>query len=229
MDLVGGHQRDKHGIPIYLFYYLFQSDYDLPFILVPILGLLLTLLALALICCNPNSPAIEYGALVPRHPHLPFVLKYDDNGKPSVLIEEGDTTLEDEATNNSVVTADSKSGGLVKLVDVGEANRMHNLCHNQEVKTADDSRDMVMNHDMMQDQDTNRVEEVNTTVVTAEIVDSWEVAKMQDQEIKTAKLDETNSSQNHDREQELDVGDSEAGYGRRNSPTIVCSQCPHLV
>ena len=140
MDLFGGHQRDKNGIPVYLWYYLFQSDDDLAPILVPILGLLLTLLAIALICYKPNSPAIEYGALIPRHPHLPFVLKYDDNGKPSELIEEGDTSLEDEATNNSVVTADSKSGGLVKLVNIGEANRMHNLCHNQEVKTADANR-----------------------------------------------------------------------------------------
>ena len=125
------------------------------------------------------------------------------------------------------------------MVDIGEAKRMHN----QEVKTGDDSRYMVMNHDIMQDQDTSRVEEVNTTVVTAEIVDSREVAitRMQDQEIKVVNLDETNSLQNHDRkpvdngvtnsscDQELDVGDSDVGYGRRNSLTIVCSQCPHLV
>ena len=93
----------------------------------------------------------------------------------------------EEAENNSVVTADSRSGGLIKLVDIGEAKRMHN----QEVKTGDDSRYMVMNHDMMQDQDTSRVEEVNTTVVTAEIVDSREVAiiRMQDQTIKVVNLD----------------------------------------
>ena len=51
------------GIPHYLLYYLYEPDYHIPFILVPILGVLLTLLFLALISSNICS--IQYGALVP--------------------------------------------------------------------------------------------------------------------------------------------------------------------
>merc|ERR1712130_381888 len=87
------------GIPSLLFYYLHEPYSLIPFILVPILGLLLTLLSLVftstrktccsrLNCCSTcfTLPRVEHAALVVSLPHSRFVL--DANGKPKLFDED---------------------------------------------------------------------------------------------------------------------------------------------
>ena len=86
--------KNYKGIPRNLVYYLYEPDYHIPFIAIPILGILLTLLFLALISSNICS--IQYGALVPSLPHSPFSLGFDRNNQARILPEEEGTRFQEE-------------------------------------------------------------------------------------------------------------------------------------
>ena len=86
------------GIPYHLKHYLYFWRDDIPFILVPILGLLLTIFSLALNsnCSCPlpgcfSLPRIEYGVLNPSKPYSHFVL--DAKGKPRLVPETEDAEV----------------------------------------------------------------------------------------------------------------------------------------
>ena len=66
---------------------------DKPLFLIPTVGIILTLQFLSNCCCN--SPAIEYGALVPTLPHSPFVLECDVGGRLRAVPEEKKVKLEE--------------------------------------------------------------------------------------------------------------------------------------
>merc|ERR1712037_1048137 len=105
-------------------HYLYLPYYNYPFILVPILGLLLTLLSLALTstrqtCCSLRSnccctcftlPRVEYGALVVAKPRAPFVL--GANGKPELVPEGEEVKIEETEKQNDemVELVDNQAG-----------------------------------------------------------------------------------------------------------------------
>ena len=106
MRHIAGWDNLRRGIPHYLLYYLYLPYGDIPFILVPILGLLLTLLSLALTstrqtgcsrsnCCSTcfTLPRVEHGALLAAFPHSNFVL--DDNGKLKLVPEDEEVQIEE--------------------------------------------------------------------------------------------------------------------------------------
>ena len=87
-------------IPIYLLFYLYEPDHSIPFIAIPILGILLTLLFLALM--SSNLCPIQYGVLLPSLPHSPFTLSFDSNNRPNILPEEEETRFQEEGVINTV-------------------------------------------------------------------------------------------------------------------------------
>ena len=140
-----GYSTGIEGIPFPLFYYLYNPVYEVPFIIVPIFGLLLTLLVLnsmGFICCScfsrpncnfscrrplPNCccscfslPKVEYGALVISKPYSHFVL--DAKGKPKLSpdFEEaasGETNSNDPETANDE-EADMTENQEYRMVDL---------------------------------------------------------------------------------------------------------------
>ena len=104
------------GVLYFLWYYLYLPPNNIPFILVPILGLLLTLLSLVLTstrqtCCSwprPNCcstcftlPRAEHGALLAAFPHAHFVL--DADGKPKLVPEDEEVKSEETEMGKFVV------------------------------------------------------------------------------------------------------------------------------
>ena len=94
-------------IPIYLLFYLYEPDHSIPFIAIPILGILLTLLFLALMSCNLCP--IQYGVLVPSLPHSSFTLGFDSNNRPKILPEEEETRFQEEGVINTVRVAEANT------------------------------------------------------------------------------------------------------------------------
>ena len=107
IEWIAGWDEIDRGIPWYLRHYLYHARHNIPFILVPILGLLLTLLFLALTsttrqtCCShprPNScftlPNVEFGALLPSRLHAHYVL--DANSRPILVPEEEEVMRREE-------------------------------------------------------------------------------------------------------------------------------------
>ena len=102
-------------IPANLEHYLYDPLYHIPFILAPILGLLLTLLSLALTstgqtwCSQPHRidcccicftlPRVEYGILLPSKPHAHYVL--GANGKPNCIPEEEEVKRKETDMDNN--------------------------------------------------------------------------------------------------------------------------------
>ena len=70
-----------------------SSIHDKEKFLIPTAGIVLTVQFLSNCCCN--SPAIEYGALVPTLPHLPFVLECDMGGRLRAVPDEKKVKLEE--------------------------------------------------------------------------------------------------------------------------------------
>ena len=101
--------KNYKGIPRNLVYYLYEPDYHIPFIAIPILGILLTLLFLALISSNICS--IQYGALVPSLPHSPFSLGFDRNNQPRILPEEEETRFQEDCRSRIAHRCQGKHSG----------------------------------------------------------------------------------------------------------------------
>ena len=120
--------KNYKGIPRNLVYYLYEPDYHIPFIAIPILGILLTLLFLVLISSNLCS--IQYGALVPSLPHSPFSLGFDRNNQPRILPEEEETRFQEEATVVLPIVARANTvemkQGLEKEENTGDKD-LHSL------------------------------------------------------------------------------------------------------
>ena len=101
--------------PDYLTIYLYDTDANIPFILLPILGLLLTLLSLLFTstrqtlcgcrwkvegCCTCFTlPRVQYGVLLARLPHSHYVL--GDNGKPELVPEYEEVQIEETEMVNT--------------------------------------------------------------------------------------------------------------------------------
>ena len=95
-------------IPMYLSFYLYHIRFNIPFFLIPFLGLLFTLLSLVFTStcqtsCSrprPNScstcstlPRVEHGALLVSDPLSHFVL--GANGKPKLVSEDEEVRVEE--------------------------------------------------------------------------------------------------------------------------------------
>ena len=64
MKSIVGWEKIWRGIPLYMLYYFYKPDYNLPYILIPIFGLLFTLLSLPLISRNPRYLSVAKFILV---------------------------------------------------------------------------------------------------------------------------------------------------------------------
>lgn len=142
MTQIAGWDRIYGGIPVLLHYYLYSAilpgtPAKTPFILVPILGLFLTLLTLVLTsthqtCCNRRSncsstcfnlPRVEHGALLVSDPHSHFVL--GDNGKPRLVPEDEEVKRDDtEMIADEKAKEIQKQGeDMVERVAIGQQDR----------------------------------------------------------------------------------------------------------
>ena len=114
MASIDPYNKGLNYLTIYLYYSTRTAN--IPFILVPILGLLLTLLSLLLTStrqtCCPRKwkvegccctcfilPRVEYGVLLARLPHSHYVL--GDNGKPELAPEYEEVKIEETEMANT--------------------------------------------------------------------------------------------------------------------------------
>ena len=91
---------------------------SIPFILVPIIGLILTLCSPLHNCCSSyfSLPKVEFGALVPSNPYSHYLL--NANGKPMFVPEDGEVKREktEMAKDEEVKTIGNQDDEIVKLV-----------------------------------------------------------------------------------------------------------------